>query len=39
MGRRGSRVEMLKGGEFLRVWIARDGNNYLIHLPPATTAK
>ena len=34
VGRTGSRVEMLKGGEFLRVWIARDGNNYLLHLPP-----
>jgi hypothetical protein len=34
VGGAGSRVEMLKGGEFLRVWIARGGNNYLIHLPP-----
>jgi hypothetical protein len=34
MGRTGSRVEMLKGGEFLRVWIARGGHNYLLHLPP-----
>jgi hypothetical protein len=34
VGRAGSRVEMLKGGEFLRVWIARGGHNYLIHLPP-----
>jgi hypothetical protein len=34
MGPSGSRVEMLKGGEFLRIWIARNGNNYLIHLPP-----
>lgn len=34
VGRSGSRVEMLKGGEFLRVWIARDGTNYLLHLPP-----
>lgn len=34
VGRSGSRVEMLKGGEFLRIWIARNGNNYLIHLPP-----
>lgn len=39
VGRSGSRVEMLKGGEFLRVWIARGGNNYLIHLPPANPAK
>jgi hypothetical protein len=34
VGRTGSRVEMLKGGEFLRVWIARGGHNYLLHLPP-----
>jgi hypothetical protein len=34
VGRTGSRVEMLKGGEFLRVWIARNGHNYLLHLPP-----
>jgi hypothetical protein len=34
VGRNATRVEMLKGGEFLRIWIARNGNNYLIHLPP-----
>ena len=34
VGPTGSRVEMLKGGEYLRVWIARGGHNYLIHLPP-----
>ena len=34
MGQTGTRVEMLKGGEFLRIWIARGGNNYLLHLPP-----
>jgi hypothetical protein len=34
VGRTGSRVEMLKGGEFLRIWIARGGTNYLLHLPP-----
>jgi hypothetical protein len=39
VGRTGSRVEMLKGGEFLRVWIARGGHNYLIHMPPSTPAK
>ena len=33
--RAGSRVEMLKGGEYLRVWITRGGVQYLIHLPPA----
>lgn len=30
-----ARVEMLKGNDYLRVWINRGGNNYLIHLPPA----
>lgn len=30
-----SRVEMLKGDEFLRVWINRGGVNYLIHMPPS----
>ena len=39
VGRTGTRVEMLKGGEFLRVWIARAGHNYLIHLPPAAATK
>jgi hypothetical protein len=31
----GSRVEMLRGDDYLRVWINRGGVNYLIHLPPA----
>jgi hypothetical protein len=31
----GTRVEMLKGDEYLRVWINRGGVNYLIHMPPA----
>lgn len=35
VGRNGSRVEMLKGGEYLRVWINRGGHNYLLHLPPS----
>jgi len=30
-----ARVEMLKGDEYLRVWINRGGVNYLLHLPPA----
>jgi hypothetical protein len=30
-----SRVEMLKGNDYLRIWINRGGTNYLIHLPPA----
>lgn len=29
-----SRVEMLKGNDYLRVWINRGGVNYLIHMPP-----
>lgn len=32
----GSRVEMLKGNEYVRVWINRGGVNYLIHMPPAS---
>jgi len=31
----GAKVEMLKGNDYLRVWIARNGVNYLIHLPAA----
>jgi hypothetical protein len=30
-----SRVETLRGADYLRVWINRSGTNYLIHLPPA----
>jgi hypothetical protein len=30
------RVELLKGGDYLRVWLYRDGNHYLIHLPVGT---
>jgi hypothetical protein len=29
----GSKVEMLKGGDYLRVWINKGGNHYLVHLP------
>ena len=29
----GAKVEMLKGNDYMRVWIARNGVNYLIHLP------
>lgn len=39
VGRTGSRVEMLKGGEYLRVWIARGGHNYLIHLSAGSATK
>jgi hypothetical protein len=31
----GVRVDRLKGNEYVRVWINRGGNNYLIHLPAA----
>jgi len=30
-----SKVEMLKGGDYVRVWINRGGNHYLLHLPTA----
>ncbi|SRR5712692_8052395 len=29
-------VEQLKGGDYVRVWINKGGNNYLIHLPVAS---
>ena len=29
----GSKVELLKGGDYYRVWINRGGTNYLINLP------
>jgi len=28
-----SKVQLLKGNEYLRIWINRGGNHYLIHLP------
>lgn len=31
-----SKVERLKGGDYLRVWINKGGNHYLIHLPAGT---
>jgi hypothetical protein len=30
-----SKVEMLRGGDYLRVWINSGGNNYLIHFSTA----
>jgi hypothetical protein len=30
-----SRVEKLKGDDYVRVWINRGGNNYIINMPPA----
>ena len=32
----GSKVQMLRGNEYLRVWFNRGGNHYLIHLPTGT---
>jgi len=29
----GARVDLLKGNDYVRVWINRGGTNYLIHLP------
>ena len=34
----GSKVQMLKGNEYLRVWINRTGNHYLIHMPVGAAA-
>jgi hypothetical protein len=31
----GVRIDKLKGDDYVRVWINRGGNNYLIHLPAA----
>ncbi len=32
--RGGVRVELLKGNDYVRVWINRGGTNYIIHMPP-----
>jgi hypothetical protein len=34
-----SKVQVLKGNEYVRVWINKGGNHYLIHLPTGATAK
>jgi hypothetical protein len=34
----GSKVQLLKGNEYLRVWINRGGTHYLIHLPTGQTS-
>lgn len=34
-GANSSKVELLVGGDYIRVWINRGGNHYLIHMPPA----
>lgn len=33
--RGGVRVDLLKGNDYVRVWINRSGTNYIIHMPPA----
>jgi hypothetical protein len=35
----GSKVQVLRGNEYLRVWINRAGNHYLVHLPVSGGAK
>lgn len=30
-----AKVQLLKGDDYVRVWINRGGNHYIIHLPPA----
>ena len=32
----GVRVDTLKGGDYVRVWIAKGGENYIINMPPAS---
>jgi hypothetical protein len=32
-----ARVELLKGDDYVRVWINRGGMNYIIHMPPAAS--
>ena len=34
----GSRVDTLKGDDYVRVWINRGGMNYIIHMPPAAAS-
>lgn len=38
-GRDRSKVEMLRNNEFVRVWINRGGNHYLVHLVPQNQGK
>ena len=33
--RNSASVELLKGGDYYRVWINRGGTNYIINMPPA----
>ncbi len=34
----GSRVDTLKGDDYVRVWINRGGMNYIIHMPPSAAS-
>jgi hypothetical protein len=34
----GSRVEVLKGDDYVRVWFNRGGMHYLVHLPVQTAS-
>jgi hypothetical protein len=34
-GANASKVEVLKGGDFVRVWIRKGSNHYLLHMPTA----
>jgi hypothetical protein len=34
-----SKVQMLRGNEYVRVWINKAGNYYLIHLPTGAASK
>jgi hypothetical protein len=29
----GAKVELLKGGDYMRLWLNKGGNHYLVHLP------
>ena len=33
-----SKVQVLRGNDYLRVWINKGGNHYLIHMPTGTAA-
>jgi hypothetical protein len=35
----GSKVQVLRGNEYVRVWINKAGNHYLIHLPTGAASK
>lgn len=34
----GSKVQVLRGNEYVRVWIRRGGNHFLLHLPTGAAA-